>query len=214
MPFREFDHETVDHGGQPRTAMTIKCSECGAKGYFVQSGKRGLPGKAAEQYFRNHGWIIGKAPRADRCQDCSKKKRPDLKVVTTKEDEARADEPRKMTPADRRIVTEKLDDVYDEKALRYSSPWSDHAVSKDLGIPRAWVEEVREQFFGPSGSNEEFDDFLEKAAPIISEAKDLSKAARAHLDQAKALTAKAADLEKRIGEIERIGKRIEREAGL
>lgn len=213
MPARKFPHEAIDHGGHVRSAMRIECSKCGAKGYFVQNGNRRLPPKAAEQYFRNHGWSVGNGPRMDKCPVCSKKKRPDLKMVQAQNEDMRAEEPRKMTPADRRIITEKLDDVYDDKALRYSSPWTDNAVSKDLGVPRAWVEDVREQFFGPCGSNEEFDDFLKKAAPIIAETKSLFNSARVQLEQARHLDEQVSKIEKRIGELERIAKKIEREIG-
>lgn len=130
-----------------------------------------------------------------------------MKVVKMETSEApKAEPPREMGREDRRIITDKLDEVYDEKAVRYRSPWTDAAVARDLGVPRAWVGEVREQFFGPEGSNPEFDDFLEKAAPIIAEMKNMANSLRVQSERYK-------ELEPRIAEIERIGKRLEREVG-
>ncbi|WP_181409841.1 hypothetical protein [Martelella alba] len=63
----------------------------------------------------------------------------------------KADPPPVMKRDDRRIIAAKLDDVYSTDA--YVEPWTDAAVAKDLGVPRAWVSEVREAFFGPEGGN-------------------------------------------------------------
>ncbi|HAY06434.1 MAG TPA: hypothetical protein DCY26_07240 [Hyphomonas sp.] len=107
---------------------------------------------------------------------------------------------------DRRIITDKLDEIYDEKIGRYISPWTDAAVSRDLGVPRAWVAEVREQFFGPEGSNPDFDAFLEQAAPIIAEMKNMANSARVQLEGVKAI-------EGRIADLERLGRKIEKVLG-
>jgi hypothetical protein len=73
-------------------------------------------------------------------------------------------------------------------------------------VPRAWVAQVREELFGPEGSNAEFDDFLARAAPIIADMKNLCRSASAQLEEARRLS-------ERIDELERSAKRIEREIG-
>ena len=149
MGERSFPFESINRDGNRYSAMRIECCKCESKAYFVQSGNKRLPPIAAEQYFRNHGWRVGNGPRADICPECIKKAKPALKVEPMVETKANA--PREMGRDDRRIITDKLDEIYDEKIGRYISPWTDAAVSRDLGVPRAWVAEVREQFFGPEG---------------------------------------------------------------
>lgn len=119
---------------------------------------------------------------------------------------AKAEAPREMGRDERRIITDKLDDVYDDKAGRYKAPWTDAAVSRDLGVPRSWVSDVREQFFGPEGSNEEFDTFMQDAAPVIADMKNLFSSLHGLVERVKAV-------EPKIAELERVGRKIERELG-
>jgi len=203
---RAFHIQRIKRGDTEVNAVRMQCAKCEAVAYWPQNGHRAKPPEAVTQHFRNHGWSIGNGPRMDVCPECQKR-RPELKVVKMETSEApKAEPPREMGREDRRIITDKLDEVYDEKAVRYRSPWTDAAVARDLGVPRAWVGEVREQFFGPEGSNPEFDDFLEKAAPIIAEMKNMANSLRVQSERYK-------ELEPRIAEIERIGKRLEREVG-
>jgi hypothetical protein len=200
---RTFPIERIDKGDTTAMAAKIECCDCGAVAYSSSHG--GLNPIAHEQHFRKSGWNVGNGPRRDLCPECSKpKKKPDLKVVQM--DPVKAEQPREMGREDRRIITDKLDDVYDEKSGRYKAPWTDNAVSKDLGVPRAWVSDVREQFFGPEGSNPDFDAFLKQSAPIIADMKNLANSARAQLEQVRAV-------ESRIAELERLGRKIEKELG-
>ena len=206
MSERAFPYENIDREGQRYSAMRIECSKCESKSYYVQTGTGRKPPIAAEQYFRRHGWRIGNGPRADVCPECQKRK-PELKVVKMEQPQApKVEPPREMGREDRRIITDKLDEVYDDKAGSYKAPWTDAAVGRDLGVPRAWVSEVREQFFGPEGGNPEFDAFIEQAAPIIAEMKNMANSLRVQSERFK-------ELEPRISELERMGRRIERELG-
>lgn len=81
--------------------------------------------------------------------------------------------PRKSTLDERKIINSKLMDVYGDAS--YSRGWSDERVAKDLGVPRAWVAEVRDAFFGP--------DLDEEAAAAETAAlKALKYAEKAHAD--------------------------------
>ena len=77
--------------------------------------------------------------------------------------------PRQMSREDRRIIFEKLNEVYVDEKSGYSSPWTDEKVSVDLGVPRAWVSNVREEMFGPVGSNSDIDGALKAAGLLIAE---------------------------------------------
>jgi hypothetical protein len=202
MSGRTFPIEHIgNHDGVTMMGAKIECCVCGAVDYSAT--KRGINPIVYEKNFRSKGWFIGNGPRMDKCPNCQKPKKPDLKVVNNMET-AKVEAPREMTREDRRIISAKLEDVYLKD--RYDAPWTDAAVARDLGVPRAWVIDVRDQFFGPAGSNDEFDDFLERAAPVISDLKNLNKSVQAQLDQAKAIAS-------RVEEIERIGRRIEKEIG-
>lgn len=204
MAERAFVHENIERAGKRHSAMSIQCRNCGAKAYFLQGGGRRLPSIAASQHFRNQGWLVGNGPRMDTCPECrDRKRKPDLKVVE-KVSPAKADEPREMTRADRRIINDKLDEVYDENA--YVVPWTDASVARDLGVPVAWVAQVRDEFFGPAGSNPEFDDFMEKAAPVISDMRNLFAALHGQVEKVEAMRP-------RIEALEKMAKRIEKEVG-
>lgn len=200
MNGRSFPIERIDKDGNHCLAAKIECCQCEAVAF--SSSRGGLNPKAHEQHFRGLGWSVGNGPRRDMCPECQKRK-PNLKVVKM-EPAHKAEAPREMSREDRRIITSKLDDVYLDG--KYSTPWTDAAVARDLGVPRAWVSEVRDQFFGPEGSNPEFDDFLIKAAPVIADLRNLHKSVHAQLEQCRAMTT-------RVEELERMGRRIEKEIG-
>jgi hypothetical protein len=72
-----------------------------------------------------------------------------------------------MTKDERRIITEKLDDVHDGD--KYLADWCDEKVAKDLGIPRKWVSKIRDDYFGPD-TNEQTS-LLADVAKLLTEIK-------------------------------------------
>lgn len=199
MADRSFPFEKIRRDGLAYSAFRIDCAKCEAKTYMVQTGNSRKPPIAAEQYFRNHGWKVGNGPRADFCPSCQNKK-PELKVVPM--EPMKAEQPREMSRDDRRIIFQKIDEVYDDG--RYSAPWTDSAVARDLGVPKAWVSIVRDEMFGPEGSNAEFDDFLARAEPLLKEGRDL-------LNGARSLSEAVRQFADRIEELEHIARKVERE---
>lgn len=203
MVERAFPVDSIESTtGERVFAAKIECSACGVVAFHARG--RHKPPIATEQHFRNGGWFVGNGPRADKCPDCQKPKKPDLKVV--KMEAAKAEPPREMSREDRRIVFAKIDELYLEEKTGYQPPWTDAAVARDLGVPRAWVSQVRDELFGPEGSNAEFDDFLKQAAPIIADLKNLQKSVSTQLESVRAICS-------RVDELERMSKRIEREIG-
>lgn len=62
----------------------------------------------------------------------------------------------KPTPKQAYEIFEMLQVVYDRKNQRYQKAETDQTVAAALGIERwGWVTQVREQFFGPSGNEED-----------------------------------------------------------
>lgn len=201
---RLFDEVTIPYGdGNQTQAMQITCA-CGAKAYFPHmTGNSRRPPSMAVKHFQNKGWHVGSVPKKDVCKGCQRKpKRKEGTTMATTKPVAEA--PRDMTREDRRIINDKLDSVYSKDA--YQAPWTDSAVAKDLGVPRDWVAQVRDQFFGPAGSNPLFDDYLAQRDALKLEYATVSA-------EQKALGERFVMICGKIDEIDRIGKRIEREIG-
>jgi hypothetical protein len=204
MRERLFPLVSVEDASRPVKAMAIECRKCGVGARYKIANSAGFSSTLAVKYFRNHGWDIGKTPRGDLCPDCIG--RATGKVTTMKSQPAAAEAPREMSREDRRIIFTKIDELYLSDKTGYSPPWTDAAVARDLGVPRAWVSQVREDLFGPEGSNAEFDDFLARAAPVIADLKNLHRSCAAQLEEARKIA-------ERIEPIERLARRIEREIG-
>lgn len=73
---------------------------------------------------------------------------------------------RTMSRDDRRIIFEKLNEVYVNERTGYSNGWSDERVAADLGVPRAWVRTIRDENFGDEITSE-------VTRKMIGEAKEL-----------------------------------------
>ena len=80
-----------------------------------------------------------------------------------------ADVPASPTPSDRRIIFAKLEEIYIDEVKGYSGNWTDEKVSRDLGVPRAWVSEVREINFGPIRDNEQTRELILKIDAVSAE---------------------------------------------
>lgn len=78
-------------------------------------------------------------------------------VAQQEEDVVVTEDVRKPTIGDRRKIMDALEAGYDEQAERYKGGLSDQAVAENLKVPRRWVVDVREQFFGAHDRNEEQD---------------------------------------------------------
>jgi hypothetical protein len=155
-----------------RTYIEISCGTCGkvqriapppcADAEIVQqSAKR----------FRMLGWLVGGNQRGDRCPDhlhpkaeltaaqkraayCHIAEVPRKEITVTTQPKpvlARASAPRDPTVADRRRIMDALEEHYDVAGGYYTASWSDEGLAEKLKTPRAWVQAVREMFFGESG---------------------------------------------------------------
>lgn len=209
MSDRMFPEAVVHgHGGASRV-LRICCAKCGAHADFhhIKGGKK-RPSIVAVNHFRRNGWEVGTITRKDFCATCAAAKRektmPDVVAL-------KASPPKQMTREERRIINDKLDEVYGKDA--YKHPWTDAKVAADLGIPRAWVEDVRSQFFGEAGSNPAIDDYLDRTKKFEADMKSfearVAEVKRVHAD----IDTWRTNLSKQADELYRIGSRLEREIG-
>ena len=84
--------------------------------------------------------------------------------------------PRQLSLPDRHVIVLKLAEVYVSPESGYDNGWSDKRVADDLGVPRAWVEKIREENFGPLKSSLEARQFLEEAKSLLLDGKALAEA--------------------------------------
>ena len=119
------------------------------------------------------GWHIGKSRNAHRCPRCLKAAKfsaiHKAQEFRTKTSTAVAtgtvshtngapmqvvENTRVMSREDRRIIFDKLNQVYIDAKVGYQPGWTDDKVATDLGVPRAWVRLIRDENFGDEVSNE------------------------------------------------------------
>ncbi|PQO23101.1 hypothetical protein C2I36_09535 [Rhodobacteraceae bacterium WD3A24] len=102
--------------------------------------------------------------------------------------------PRRPDRRTRRRILDELEGCYDDAAGRYAGDNTDQKVGKRLGVPWAWVAEIREDFFGDANSNEQ----AEQIARRLDEAE---KALTAREEEALALAASCEAERKRVAEL-------------
>lgn len=197
----------------------IACTQCGAEGAIP--GSRLIPEDACMAMFRTRGWDIAKNGKRRICPDCCAKGREvrraineaqkaldqeksetrtgkqqkEARAMTTRDTSTvKAEPPREMSRDDRRIVFEKLNEVYVSEKVGYDKGWSDKRVSEDLGVPRAWVVQVRDEMFGPSHESEAAGDMLKRIEAISSEVVSIKTEAATLSDRLKKLFQNHSDL--------------------
>lgn len=217
----------------------VRCSRCAwATHYRLNPRQSKLAGRKAQAHFESLGWEVGPPSGLDVCPRCRRERRaeqiqtkrevaemakiaPPAKIIdgelveppATKE--ARADVPRQASLDERRLINMKLADCYADGG--YSAPWTDQRVADDLGVPRAWVTEIREGFYGPEGSNPLMDQFLSAHAQIERMHSEYQAERKLVLEDIRkktdALRQRGDDLDGTLRDLKLLAKRVEREIG-
>ena len=162
---RHFDGERV------RRVYGIKCDECPAHEHVKPNSYAGtLPPEVITRKLQRAGWLVKN--RLMLCPACAERKaaKPTKTEPATETTEPVPmqnekptatvaklvpDQPRAMSPTDRRRIFRLIDENWDEQKARYGGAFSDGAVAAALNVPRAWVEQVRSEAFGSQNKNEE-----------------------------------------------------------
>ena len=157
-----FDVCSVQVEGQVKRGVRITCGHCGTTGVTAINTLKGAADENVfEKYvltkFEKLGWKPGKRVSQHKCPKCFTA----IKIAAIRKSKAMpppklvsppltvTPEVRTMTRDERRIIFEKINEVYVGEKVGYSDSWSDDKVAKDLGVPRAWVSTIREDMFGP-----------------------------------------------------------------
>ena len=188
---RTFKEASENIGGQWRRVAVIACRQCAKiENLSIKTAYGLLPPVAIEKKFAQKGWEIGSNDHWDVCPDCValRDKKPVLTIVpkavvplvkevveVKPELVVAAEKPRVMQRDDRRIIFEKLNAVYLDEKRGYDNDWSDNKVATDLGVPRIWVEQVREEMFGPVNTNGDIEEFMKGLAELAVYKKQLAE---------------------------------------
>lgn len=214
MSMRVFPEETIRTDGSSVKVMKIACAHCGGACFFpFQTGFKRKPPIAAQQHFQNQGWVVGSGPRKDFCPLHARpsQRKGTKAMVETPVAASQAEPPPAYSREDRRTIMYKLEEVYAKDA--YKAPWTDNAVAKDLGVPRAWVSEIRSANFGPEGSNPQLDEFLAARDRLDLEIKGLAERYDAAVKAFGEYQKGFADLRDQMTAQQHLARKIEREIG-
>jgi hypothetical protein len=170
--------------GKPRRAMRHSCWQCKASHEVLTNSIQGHSNNDEQDLaltvrkFEAQGWNFIK-PKKALCPDCAKAantappKPKQQEFATMKKQDIKPEEmvaapaPRTMQRSDRQIIIAKLLDVYVGEKAGYAPGWTDEKVSTDLGVPRAWVEQLRVENFGDLATNPEIEAAVEEGKAVL-----------------------------------------------
>lgn len=109
---------------------------------------------------------------------------------------------REMTREDRRLIFEKLNEVYVDDKVGYGDGWSDEKVASDLGVPRGWVKLIRDENFGEEITSEITRKKVEEAHALLDKIKALQPA----IDDARKLLGLADKMAQELAQIAKVMK--------
>lgn len=208
-----YHQTTVPHEGRRVRGFSMTCGHCGvSSGVPVNSFRVGAidqEDRFIRKKFEDKGWKIGKSPSQNRCPGCfgailnaARKKKEGSEVSQTVV-QLPTSALREMTREDKRIVFEKINENYLSEKDGYAPGWTDAKIAIDLGIPRSWVKDIREEMFGPEGSNEDIRKILTEARDCLAEIKKQGGIVEPIVVVLRTLLTRADKIEKTVLEIER-----------
>jgi hypothetical protein len=206
------------YGDKMRMAQIVVCSNPACDNELPLFWKSSpFPPTAIAKFASNKGWEIDRHGK-HLCPSCAaiplqpKKESPMPEPVAPKAPTlaeqisahvngggSHVPEFRTPSPVDRRKIVEFLGDHYDTGRSRYIDTWTDHRAAEFLHVPRAWVETIREDFYGPIGANVEME-------RVLAELGQLRADAEHSVNQALALGTK---FEKVMEQVDAMRKRID-----
>lgn len=184
-----------------------KCHDCAAEavvsavhGNSTVQGKGGAPVRNIQNEgqvlinLQGMGWsFIKNRLRCTKCEAKRKSEKQEKPMATVTE-------LRSPTREQKRQIMDILGEVYDAKAGRYKGAETDVTVADTIGggVMFGWVAELRVEFFGESGENEEAEDFLGEIAEWCEKADAIAAQMQGNLAEFNAARAKVAEIEKRM----------------
>ena len=177
------------HGGQGKLKMTLANE------------------RQPLQKLEKAGWALVKGKL--RCPKCEAK-RKETNVIDIK---PKAETPREPTRAQKREIMDMLESAYDVDAERYTGGDTDETVAEVLKVMPGWVAQIREEFFGPDGGNENIEELVAKLGGMEREIKAVSQAALALREKAEKKLVEVSAMRVELDRIKKaVGPRVMRQA--
>lgn len=178
--------------GMWTSAERATCTTCGRTEDVIDSNKAShIPPEIVIKKLRQRGWVF-RSKKAT-CPDCiTPAQRVRLKPEPghptfvaraidippgpstyteeiTVPDIATLPEPRQPSREQKRRIHDEIQGNWDERACRYLGSASDQSIADTLHVTRAWVVEIRSDFFGDSGENADIAAFKTELTARIEE---------------------------------------------
>jgi hypothetical protein len=193
-PLAAFDYTNVIYGDKKVRGIVAVCGHCGLEIKIpVNTQQYGNDDEGewlhVAKKMQRLGWHAGKSKTAHRCARCFSGARfaairksnenregvamaktpdvPTLQVVSGGAAPPPASRP--MSREDRRVIFEKLNEVYVDDRAGYTKGWTDEKVATDLGVPRAWVKQIRDENFGDEITNEDIREQIAEATAVLKD---------------------------------------------
>lgn len=191
-------------GRKPKALATCDGADCNAHQevgcvYVGPTAKTKPNEKQVRAKLLGSGWSYVKGKLF--CPSCEENR----KVVPMKVVE-KQDGPREPTRSEKRQIMDMLETTYDVDAERYSGGDTDETVAEILKVMPGWVSQIREEFFGPAGSNEDIsqliadiDQFKEVSVKCLNEFVEAGERLRKVMAEATAHKARLERIEKAVG---------------
>ena len=200
---------TKNTGGAPRATAHCDMPECDRTEVIPCAYQRTGNGRAepdqkqAHAKLQGQGWSFVKGKL--RCPSCEAKR----KVVPMKAAEA----PREPTRSQKREIMDMLETAYDTDNERYTGGDTDDTVADVLKVMPGWVAQIREEFFGPAGGNEDMSALRIEIEQFISDGERQIKAGETWVSEISRAVDRARDYKSRLSGIEQaVGTRVMKRA--
>lgn len=221
---------SVLHGGKRRWATRAVCN-CGNH-LDVMVIRHYGPSEITDKIIEA-GWLIkGRRTICPQCQRPEFKTDPTIRHIVTGEiigrlidppaiasteisyqpieqetamEVARLNEPQEPDRFMKRKIHDAISGEWDEARGRYMNATSDQAIATKLNCPRKWVEDIRVDFFGDSGANEDLEDVKVMMSKAVER---FEKTAEDALKIATNLDTQARELKELRSRLERVEKSV------
>lgn len=107
---------------------------------------------------------------------------------------------RSMSRGDKTAIYDMLKEVYVSDKIGYADGYSDQKLAEALGVPRAWVSTIRDEFFGEEITSENIRERVKEAHELLAKIKLLVP----HFEEAKKLFGLADTMERELAQIVKV----------
>lgn len=149
-----------------RIRQIVECTGCGDTISAAPTNSGPYNNSGMESWLKSRGWKPDGKGHA-LCPICRHGlgKRKSAEVIPMSK--TAAEPPNEPTRDAKRRIRKEVQDHYDEDRGRYIGEASDVSIAESLKVPRAWVTQIREEFFGDSGENEEVQTLRREADEML-----------------------------------------------